>query len=314
MVRGQGVGVRGQEERGAALIVVLGLVAIVAGWAAAAAYEDMLSLRRASNSQYSIKAEMACISALRLAELTLREDGKQSQTDDLDEIWAQPATPFPLDDGMVMGEIVDTNRYLNLNDLVTEQGVLNSYSYAVFGRLFTALDIDPALLPALVDWMDADDRALDGGMESVSYELTGYTIKNARLDRWDELRMVPGFSRDIMEKLKTVATVRPAYAGVRTLININTASKTVLKALFPLLDDAQADRLISDRPYRSTGVLQGRSWMPPGGLTQLAVSSDMFFIHTQASFAQVNRRETYLIARQGSKLTMIWREWDIWQP
>jgi len=105
-----------KNERGAALIIVLGLVAVISGWATTAAYEDMLSIRRAENMLVSSKAELACLSALALAEAVLKQDARDGTTDNLDEDWAQASVPFPIDDGLVTGSVVDANRYLNLND------------------------------------------------------------------------------------------------------------------------------------------------------------------------------------------------------
>lgn len=302
-------------ERGAALIIVLGLVAIVAGWAASAAYEDMLSLRRADNAQLSVRSELACLSALKLARLALEDDAKNSQADNLEEDWAMPATPFPLDDGLVMGQIEDSNRFFNLNDLVNNQGLADVYSVAQVKRLFTMLTLDTNLVDALVDWMDADNRPFGtGGIEKDGYYDRKYTIKNARLDRWNELRMVIGFDAKIVKALKNIVTVRPVYAGVKTLVNINTAQKPVLQMLFPLMTDADADALILARPYADLTEINSQSWVVGGDMTRLTVRSDMFFLHAEASFGHVNWKEDYLLERKTGRLNMVWRERIIWQP
>jgi len=303
------------NERGAALLIVLGLVAIVAGWAASAAYEDMLSLRRADNAQLSIRAELACLSALKLTKLALEEDAKNTQIDSLEEDWAMPATPFPLDEGLVMGQLEDTNRFFNLNDLVNDQGVADPYSVVQVQRLFTLLNLDANLVGALVDWMDVDSRPfVAGGIEADGYYDRAYTIKNARLDRWDELRMVIGFDAKTVQALKNIVTVRPVYAGVKTLVNINTANKMVLQMLFPTMTDADADAMIEARPYKDMTTIHNQPWAAGGDMARLSVSSDMFFLHAQASFGHVNWKEDYLLARKAGRLHLVWRERIIWQP
>ncbi len=301
------------REHGAALIVVLGLVAIIAGWAAAAAYEDMLSLRRAEHAQQAMQAEMACISALRLAVLMLQEDAKNSQRDDLEEAWATPTPPLPLNDGLVMGEIVDGNRFLNFNDLVDDQGIEDRYAYAAFERLFLSLDIDPSILSDLVDWMDSDSVARQGGTETISTN-ADHAIKNAHLDRWDELRMIPGFTDPVLRTLAPYATVTPKPAGERTPVNINTADRLVLRALLPSMSDADADSVLASRPYDERGALQGMAWSTDIGFAQLTTNSDRFFVRTQAMFGPIDRREEYLVSRQGGNVQLLWREWKIWQP
>ncbi|MDQ6975071.1 MAG: type II secretion system minor pseudopilin GspK [Mariprofundaceae bacterium] len=303
------------NERGAAMIIVLGLVAIVAAWAANAAYEDMLSLRQADNAQLSLRAELACLSALKLARLALEEDGKNSQVDSLEEDWAMPATPFPLDDGLVMGEIEDSNRFFNLNDLVNDQGLADRYSVAQVKRLFTQLDLDANMVDALIDWMDADNKPFGvGGVEADGYYDRKYSIKNARLDRWNELRMVIGFDAKTVKILSNVVTVRPVYAGVKTLININTAKKPVLQMLFPKMTDGDADAMIEARPYNDLTAINNQPWVAGGDLLHLGVNSDMFFLHAQASFGHIHWRENYLLERKSGRLTLLWRERIIWQP
>jgi|UPI0003669571 general secretion pathway protein K len=304
-----------QQQRGAALIIVLGLVALIAGWAANAAYEDMLSLRRAENQQLSTTAELASLSALKLARLALESDAKNSQTDNLEEDWALPPTPFPLDDGLVMGQLEDSNRFYNLNDLVTDQGVADNYSVSEVKRLFTMLELNPSLVDALVDWMDKDDLPSGpGGAEAEAYYGKPYSVKNARLDRWNELRMVAGFEPAVVHALQGIAIVRPVYAGVKTLVNINTADKRVLLMLFPQMTDADADAFITARPYADVTTITTQPWAAGGNITRLSVSSDMFILHTQAIFGHVDWKEDYLLARQGGKISLRWRERNIWQP
>jgi len=98
--------------------MVLGMVAIIAAWATTAAYEDMIAINRASNQQDEIHAIMASESALALTKYYLGEDAKFSTIDDLEEEWAMPLPPFPIDDGLIALEIEDANRFYNLNDLV----------------------------------------------------------------------------------------------------------------------------------------------------------------------------------------------------
>lgn len=303
------------KERGAALIIVLGLVAIVAGWAASAAYEDMLSLRRSENTLLATNSQLACLSALKLGQLALDEDAKDGQTDDLEEAWAVSATPFPLDDGMVMGYIEDSNRYFNLNDLVSDQGVADEYSVEAAKRLLLELELEATLIDALVDWMDADDRPSGiGGMESSAYYDRPYRVKNARLDRWDELRMVAGFKSEILKVLQEVAMVRPVTTGTKTLVNINTASKPVLKMYFPRMTDVDAEAVIENRPYTDLSSVNTEAWVAAGRFERLSVRSDMFILHAEASFGHVNWKEDYLLERKGGKLSLIWRERRIWQP
>jgi len=289
-----------RQERGAALIIVLGLVALISTWAVTAAYEDMLSLRRAENSQDEIRAEQASQSALVLAAKILREDGRDSQTDDLDENWAQDTPPFSIDEGSVFGRIVDTNRFINLNTLVDQQGKAVAAVEKQVKALFTLLELDDGLVDALIDWMDADDRVHGAnGAEDSAYIDQDYHIKNARLDRWQELHLIRGFDAKVVNRLASVAVVRDVPANGFSPVNINTASARVLMALMPNMTAADAETFIAERPFTSVAqALQNRPWAAGVNQSYLSVASDIFMVRTEARFGRVVLREKCMLQRQ----------------
>jgi len=305
------------HSKGSALVIVLGLVAVIAGWASSAAYEDMLSLHRAENSLVSNKAELACLSALELVKQGLIQDAKDSQTDDLDEQWAQDAPPFPVDDGLVAGSIEDANRYLNINDLINAQGHVDMTMLPVFQRLFSQLQLDSSLVDALVDWMDTDSQTFGyGGAEYDQYFDKSYRIKNAPLDRLAELRMIRGFDAKTVQILQGSLRVWQKH-GAFSAINVNTAQKSVLLAMFPLMNGADMQQLISNRPYTALTSLQTSTWVQgveaQAMLTHLSVASHIFIVRTHAIFGRADRSEEFGLYRQGNKLTWLWRERILWQ-
>jgi len=288
------------QERGAALIIVLGLVALISTWAVTAAYEDMLSLRRADNAQDAMRAEQASQSALVLSAKILRDDSKDSQTDDLDEIWAQDSPPFSIDDGSVFGKIVDANRFINLNTLVDKNGKAVPEVEKQVKALFTLLELDVALVDALIDWMDADDRVHgSGGVEDSGYYDQDYHIKNARLDDWQELNLIRGFDDKIVNLLATVATIRAVPATGFSTVNINTAGAKVLMAIMPKMTGVDAETLLAERPFDSVAIaLQNRPWAVGVKQADLSVASDAFMVRTEARFGRVVLREKFMIQRQ----------------
>jgi len=305
------------HAKGSALIVVLGLVAIIAGWASSAAYEDMLSLRRAENALDSNKAALSCLSALALAKQALKQDAKDSQTDDLDEMWAQPAPPFPVDDGLVSASIEDANRYINLNDLVNPQGQADPYTVTIIKHIFRQQQLNPNLVDALVDWVDVDAQPYgSGGGEDSNYFDKPYLVKNAPFDRWNELAMVMGFDTKIMQAIQPLLKVWPATANP-SKININTVEAGVLQAMFPLMNNADMTTFFSNRPYADLTVLQSATWAQGAEaqvmLRRLSVVSDTFIVRTHAIFGHADRQEEYGLARQAQTLTWLWRERILWQ-
>ncbi len=298
-------------ERGAALIIVLGLVALISTWAVTAAYEDMLSLRRAENSQNALWAEQASQSALVLAASILRKDARDSQTDDLDEIWAQDTPPFAIDDGSVFGSIVDANRFINFNTLVDKNGKVATAVEKQVKALFMLLELDEGLVDALIDWMDADDRVHgSGGAEDSAYFDQDYHIKNSRLDNWQELHLIRGFDVKTVNLLATVAVVRDVPATSFSSVNINTAGAKVLMALMPELTVVDAETLMGERPFDSVAMaLQNKPWAKGVNQAYLSVVSDIFMVRTEARFGRVVLREKFMLQRQAGgasgKITLL---------
>jgi len=303
-------GANGQRERGAALIIVLGLVALIGAWASTAAYEDMISLRRSENMQEAMRAVQGSQSVLALSVLALRQDGAHSTTDNLDEDWAQQTPPFPIDKGMVSGHIVDANRYLNLNDLVDDQGQVQMLVYQRLRALFSGLSLDVNLVDVLADWMDADDRPMGAaGAEDVSYMDRPYRVKNARLERWDELRMLQGFDADVVEELSKVAVVRPVPPDGITSVNINTASTAVLQAIFPAMTEPDAETFIAGRPYADVATaMKDQPWAANVNSAILSVVSDVFMVRSEARFGRAVLREEYVLLRQAKKISLLSHE------
>ncbi|OIO74703.1 MAG: hypothetical protein AUJ57_01805 [Zetaproteobacteria bacterium CG1_02_53_45] len=295
------------RETGAALIIVLGLVALISSWAVSAAYDDTLALRRAENSRDALRAEQASQSMLWLSVKVLRGDARESQRDDLEEIWAQQTTAFPIDDGNVAGVIVDSNRFINLNTLVDNNGVVVAEVEKQVKTLFTGLELDTQLVDALIDWLDADDRPHGaGGGEDSSYYDMDYRVKNARMNRWGELLLVRGFDAEVVNLLATVAVAGPVAANGFSAVNINTAGADVLMAMFPAMNGSDAEMFMADRPYDNVGqALLGKTWAAGVSPANLSVVSDSFMLRTQASFGRVVLGENYMLHREAGKITLL---------
>lgn len=303
------------KERGVALVIVLGVVALISAWAATAAYEDMISLRRAENLQQSSRAWMANESALELVRFYLDEDAKDNKTDHLDETWAQEIPPLPVDDGLVTGVVIDANRYFNVNDLVNNNGEVQIDVVVIAKRLFQTLELSGSLVDKLIDWMDKNDQPSGiGGAEDFNYYDKPYRVKNRRLDRWRELSLIDGFDDEVLEKLKDTVTVRRVPKTGKTIVNINTADTTVLMAFFPRMEAVDAAAFIEQRPYEQVAsALAGKPWSTGGDTTRLSVVSDAFIVRTDALFGSARWREEYLLIREADGKTAIeYREKQGW--
>lgn len=303
------------HQRGVALIIVLGLVALIGAWASTSAYEDLIALRLQENIQSNMQASQASISALMLALKILKDDAQDSQTDDLEEAWATESPPFPIDEGVVKGQIVDADRFYNLNDLVDSEGHIRKSEYQVLKRLFTLLELNPGLVDSLADWMDVDNQPTgSGGAEDVAYYGLPYRCKNARLDDLEELHLIRGFDDEVIQKLYSVATAYPPGKQAEVShINLNTAPPEVLMSLFPMLTSSDIDLLIKQRPFSDVSVLKNQPWAKGGNVDRLSVSSQIFIVRTDAQFGRASVREEYMLSRQSGAITLLSRRLLGWQ-
>ncbi len=299
------------NERGVALIIVLGLVALISGWAATAAYEDMLSLRRAENFQQLVRASMASQSALELAIETLQRDAKDSKRDDLQEDWARTMPPFPIDEGIVEIHIEDGNRFVNINQLINAKGKPRPRLVQQLKYYFSALGVDAQKVDALIDWMDPDQVPFGpGGAEDPAYYDKPYHVRNAPLHRWQELQLVRGFDDvKLLDRLSQALTVIPMPGNGAVKLNINTASAEALQLLFPTMTRADAEQLIAARPYDDVqSALANKAWAKQGEAGRLSISSDIFIVSTRVTFGRVLFRERFIVRRGKAGLQLLLRE------
>ena len=115
-----------RPQRGAALIIAMLVFALSATLLVALQREFSLALQRGTNQLFSEQAWAYLIGAEELAKLALQADHlldarSATAADHLGELWAQPATPYPLDAGGGMtGQLTDLQGRINLNMLVSD--------------------------------------------------------------------------------------------------------------------------------------------------------------------------------------------------
>ena len=122
-------------------------------------------------------------------------------------------------------------------------------------RLFLILDQDPALVQAIIDWIDPDVEAIPpNGAEDDYY--TGldypYLTANQPMRHISELRLVRGFTQEVYDKVSPYLTALPAT----TAVNINTAAPEVLAALVADLSLDAAKIIADDRNEQPFETIQ----------------------------------------------------------
>jgi general secretion pathway protein K len=245
------------DERGVALLLAILVLALLVALILEFDSDARREYREAAAFRDNFKATVLMRSAVQAARAVLQQDHlRDKQTgqmyDSTTDLWAFPITKYAIGDGVMTAQIEDERSKLNLNDLATA-GDPNSKKTKVLRvkRLFALLQLNPDLVDAIVDWVDADDIPEAAGAESVYYQSLrpSYRAANAPLQTVRELRLIKGMTPEIVDKLLQYVTVYPQDGESR--ININTADLLVLQALDPRISQTMAGEIIQSRPYKT---------------------------------------------------------------
>ena len=259
---------RGQG--GAALIVALLVFALASALIVGLQREFTLQLQRGANHfvteqgwAYLLGAEALGIVALRLD--AAADNGQERPIDDLNELWASEAQPYPLvEGGWLLGGLQDLQGRFNLNGLIAtdannsvtddssrsdSEALEGGRSPAISGtaqyspaqrqfiRLLGALEnmeIGPqqaiGIMQSVVDFIDRDTQPLANGAEDDAYRnlSPSYRTSGQPLASVSELRAVGGITPEIYSALAPFVTVWPKEGSA---LNVLTASATVLRSL-----------------------------------------------------------------------------------
>jgi len=217
--------------------------------------------------------------------------------DSLNQLWAQPTPPIPVDGGLVSTSIIDEDRKINVNLYLSSKTHQPDPIWApIIVRLLGNLEISPDILPILTDWLDPDSIESQGGAEA-DYYLTlspPYEPRNGPIPTIYDLRMLKGMDDVTFFKLSrylTAATSQPK-------VNINTAPPEVLAALAPELENDQSlvEEIVKTReiePFAAVTDLKNRvSGLPetPAFPTLLTTQSSCFSITGEGAFAGTRKR------------------------
>ncbi len=218
-----------RHQQGVALLTILLMVVTATILATGlllrqerAVRETTILLRQDQALQYGLAGENL-LTALLIA------DAQNNTTDSNKDIWAQPTPPYPIEDGVITGRLIDQSGKFNLNNLYHD-GKVDTTALDYFKRLLTHVGLQVNLANAVVDWQDPDDEPMgaDGAESSFYLGLNpGYLAANRPFQQVEELKKVRGFDDATYQKLAPYITALPQFSP----INVNTAPPMVLAAL-----------------------------------------------------------------------------------
>lgn len=305
------------RQAGAALLMAMLTVALVASLASAALWQQWRSVEVESAERARVQSLWVLTGALDWARLILREDARSGGADYLSEPWAVPLEEARLSSflatdktsaadndagasqAFLSGLISDLQARLNVANLV-DNGKVSEPALKAFAKLFEMLGLPPGELATLAENLR---QAMNTNPENDAAPLAPLLPQ-----RVDQLVWL-GLSPPSLTALRPYITLLP----VPTPVNLNTASATVLFACIASLDMAQAQRLVStrqSRPFRSLAEVTAQLGQMTAQLNnaQHSVNSRFFEVQGRLRLDQTVVEEHSVVQRDGLDVKTLWRD------
>jgi general secretion pathway protein K len=243
--------------------------------------------------------------------VVLRRDREDSEVDTLGEDWStQPPVSF-VEGGSIIGRLIDVQGRFNVNNLVSG-GTASAENIEYYKRLLRLLDLEEALADVLVDWIDDDiDVRFPDGAEDDGYLLldTPYRVANRPLADISELRLVQGYTAEVVAKLLPYLVALPEP----TPVNVNTADAVVLAALADNLGISDGESLVEGRGekgYETVDAFKQEAALNAKEIDDslLSVRTQWFLMVSQADIGQGRARLASLIQRTDDELRIVRRQ------
>lgn len=248
-----------KKQQGLALVTVMMVIALCVIIAAELTTQQSFQIKRAQNLFERQQAFWYAMSSEHFVKALLQDTAEEDDGQfNLSQAWATKGMSFPIDEGLIEGEVADLNSCFNVNSLFDED--LNDeqkkFRKEVFQRYLEKLDITSELSVEdlannLQDWLDKDDypneaAGYDGDMyTSMAFP---YISANSPMAHENELRVVYGFDTVVLAQLKDKVCAIPDNTDF--LFNINTMDSENPELLEAILDidSSAASDIFSERP------------------------------------------------------------------
>lgn len=321
------------SERGAALLTVLLLVAVMAVVTAGALERLTLATRLAGNAAaldqaraYTLAAET--LAAARIGDLVQAQGARTT----LEGGWNGGRFTLPIPGGLGSARVGDGGNCFNVNSVVTGSGangaanfVLRPSGVTQFRTLMELLGVPPqqalTIAASTSDWIDSDDTAQPNGAESDAYAgaATPYRTANQLMIDPSELRVVAGMTPDIYSKLRPWLCALPVTD--LSPINVNTLlpSQAPLFAMMVpgQLSIAHARELLARRPaggYESNTAfwaVPAQEGLTPSGEagTQTVTKTRWFTVDSDIELSGAIAHERALYDASVTPARLVRRDW-----
>ena len=319
------------RQQGVAIITALLLTTLSITIVASLFWQQQVQVRSMENQRLHLQTKWILRGALDWARLVLRQDGMDSpEYTSLRSVWSTPLADTRLDqyierervegevfNATLSGRVLDACARFNLANLA-ESRVIDKDQSLVYRRLLAVLQLDPALADrtalAVASSAPVAPVPLPGSQNPPVPPPTGPTpvpsngTEPIALTRVEDLLAIPGYTPEIIEKLRDFVIVLPEH----TPINVNTAPAEVLAALLGV-SLSEGSSLVSRREqadYRNTYEFQQQARVPVLPDEKLyALKSEFFLVNSRIRLDRAALDAQALVNRKtgpGAVTTTVW--------
>jgi len=312
-----------RRQNGVAVITALLLTTLAVTIVASLFWQQQVQVRSIENQRMQLQKQWILRGALDWAGLILRESYKSNDAYvSLQDAWAVGLAETRLDsyvengrsdgeasDATIVGKITDAQSLFNLTNL-SLRGEPVLITTDAFKKLLTLLRLDPALADATAKSV-AKGQIREVSVGDVKQPEAASQLKFAHVE---DLLAVPGFTPDIVEKLRGYVIFLPNS----TSININTAPAEVLHATIKDLPLDQAQAFVQSRdkvPF--IGVEDAKSQLEslgatPGSPPPFDVKSNYFLVDGKVKLNRAGLAVRALIERTTDATTRLPKTTILW--
>ena len=292
------------------------IVTLVASLASAMVWRQYRAVQIEAAERARAQAAWILQGSLDWARLILREDARANLSEPVDhlgEVWAVPLAEARLstflaadksnaDDGpeaFLSGNIKDAQAQYNLRNLLGGTQV-PPLEQRVLERLCETAAAPPGTAALLI----AGLRSAFDTAAALTANNTSTPLQPKNLDQLIWL----GLTRDTIERLRPLLVLLPAP----TPVNLNTAPREVIAALFDGMDLASAERLVQARLTKPLRTVQDTKDYFPAAVTvsseRASVQTSYFWVSGRLRLDERVLEERSLVQRRGLDMLVLDRQ------
>lgn len=317
------------SERGAALLTVLMLVAVIGVIAAASLERLKLQTHLSGNMAAIDQARHYAYAGEAIARTRISDLSSADRTTTLAGDWLDQPKAFPIDKGIATAKVSDGGNCFNLNSLVTQssegQRTIRPVAVRQFEALMTLLGIQPrtagGVAQAAADWIDSDAVPQPGGAEDETYARAPvpYRAANALMADVSELKAVAGVDPALYDRIRPWVCALPV--AELSPLNVNTLRHDQAPLVAMLLPDklslSFAQRMIDERTATGYSAVENfwsipalRGISPPlDVMAQTQIRTRWFALEMQIELGGAELTEMALIDGAANPARIVRRSW-----